>query len=441
MIRGRALFCLSEMVDKLKKIHPAFRGALKGISGIARRSGSKIYLVGGVVRDLLLGKISYDLDIVVEGDAIALASRLAGYFRHKFRKHHSFGTATVYFGRHKIDFVTARREKYCHPGALPKVRPAGLKEDLWRRDFTINAMAVSLNDGDYGKVIDFYGGLADLRRGTIKIMHENSFWDDPTRILRAIRFERRFSFTMEKGTFNRLKAALGAGALSFVNIHRIRDELILSLKEDDPVRHIRRVSRLTRFSFFGPGMAFDGSDFKLLSRIKNSIDLYGREFKSGGEISEWLIYLMAVFIKFPREKFSRFLASFGLKKKDALKVCAVRNNLNEFGKMAGCGRMSLIFRGMREFSMESLVFFYAYYTDKRLRRNIRRFMGGLKGAKLSVQGRDLKKIGIRPDKIYGKILSRLLDVKIDRGLETKRDEIAEAKKIFARLASRGRGAF
>jgi len=189
------------MIDRLKKLSPQFKKVLKVSSALANSLGFKVYLVGGVVRDLILEKEVFDLDVVVEGDAIVFARELSKRLKSSFKKHHAFGTAVVEFDGHKIDFATARTEHYIHWGALPKVKPAALKQDLFRRDFTINAMAVSLNKKDYGKLIDLYNGLHDLRKGLVRALHKESFLEDPTRIIRAIRFEQRFSFKIEKDTF------------------------------------------------------------------------------------------------------------------------------------------------------------------------------------------------------------------------------------------------
>ena len=159
------------MIKKLKKIPPKFKKLLSTVSEVSCDFGYNIYLVGGVVRDLLLERKVFDLDIVVEGNAIKLAESLSENLKSNFMRHHSFGTATVSWKGHKIDFATARTEKYSHWGALPKVNPASLSKDLLRRDFTINSLAVSLNKDDYGRLIDPYGGVAVLKKGMLRALH------------------------------------------------------------------------------------------------------------------------------------------------------------------------------------------------------------------------------------------------------------------------------
>ena len=163
------------MVNRLKSLSSEFVTVLKESSSLADSLGFKVYLVGGVVRDLILERKVFDLDIVVEGNAIVFADKLSELLGEKLHRHHSFGTATVDFREHKIDFATARTETYSHQGVLPKVSPASIVEDLFRRDFTINAMAISLNKEDYGKLIDLYDGLGDIKKKLIRVLHNKSF--------------------------------------------------------------------------------------------------------------------------------------------------------------------------------------------------------------------------------------------------------------------------
>ncbi|MBF0618989.1 MAG: CCA tRNA nucleotidyltransferase [Candidatus Omnitrophica bacterium] len=208
---------------------------LKRARACADEKGVKALLVGGVVRDLLLGVPSLDLDIVIEGDAIAFARMLAGG-RAKVLTHERFGTAVVTFpDGFAIDCVTARREVYAKPGALPDVTPGTIQDDLFRRDFTVNALAVSLNAKDLGTLVDEHGGVADLKKKNIRVLHAKSFQDDPTRIVRAARYAARFGFRLEPKTEKELCAAAAADAFSTVTPVRYFNEFRRILEEKDPV--------------------------------------------------------------------------------------------------------------------------------------------------------------------------------------------------------------
>ena len=200
---------------------------LKGLEPIAAAAGeTPVYLVGGAVRDLLLGRERTDVDAAVEGDAIELARRVAGDAG-EVREHERFGTATVRLGDLVVDVARARAEEYEHPGALPRVRPAGIGEDLRRRDFTINAMAVPLADPE--GLEDPFGGREDLEAGRLKILHPGSFRDDPTRALRAARYAARFGFALETET----EAALRDADLATVSADRVEAELRRLLEEEE----------------------------------------------------------------------------------------------------------------------------------------------------------------------------------------------------------------
>jgi tRNA nucleotidyltransferase (CCA-adding enzyme) len=190
-----------------------------------------LYVVGGAVRDLLLGERPGDLDLVVEGSAAAVAERLGG----RVRRHDRFGTVTVTLDGAAYDIAESRRERYAHPGALPDVEPAGLDEDLLRRDFTVNALAVALTGARPGELSAAPRALEDLQARRLRILHAGSFRDDPTRLLRLVRYEARLGFAIEAATGDGLRAAIRDGALQTVSRPRIGNELRLLAHEPDPV--------------------------------------------------------------------------------------------------------------------------------------------------------------------------------------------------------------
>lgn len=198
------------------------------------------YLVGGAVRDLLLGSKSVDLDVALEGDAVAAAAELAERLGGRAVRHERFGTATVRAEELAVDLATTRRERYPAPGVLPDVEPAPLAEDLARRDFTINAMAAGLSGDDLGVVHDLHGGRDDLERGTIRVLHPGSFVDDPTRLLRALRYEARFGFRMDSDT----EALARQGSFECVSGSRVRDELLDLLREPNAPSALERMREL-----------------------------------------------------------------------------------------------------------------------------------------------------------------------------------------------------
>jgi tRNA nucleotidyltransferase (CCA-adding enzyme) len=216
---------VEDLGDRIAALPGADR-LLPALDGLA-----PAWLVGGAVRDLLMGAPSVDLDVAVEGDAREAARAIAERLGGEAKEHERFGTATVKAGDLTVDLATTRRETYAQPGALPDVEAAPLDEDLARRDFTINAMAASLGADTLGDLRDPHGGRADIEAGVIRVLHPKSFADDPTRLLRAIRYETRLGFGMDPATERLARDAIETGAPSTVSGARVRDELLDLLHE------------------------------------------------------------------------------------------------------------------------------------------------------------------------------------------------------------------
>lgn len=230
---------------------------LRQVARKATERQLRVYVVGGFVRDLFLERPSDDLDLVVEGDAIELARELQKELGGKLVAHEKYLTACLKFGpRDKLDIATARREVYVRPAALPEVAESKLKSDLFRRDFTINALALRLNEQLECLVIDFFGGRQDLESKKIRVLHNHSFLDDPTRILRAVRFEQRLGFLIEPHTKQLISSALEAQVFQLAHAERMAEEFRLSLSERDPVKVLDRLENLKVLQSIHPDLHF-----------------------------------------------------------------------------------------------------------------------------------------------------------------------------------------
>ena len=240
---------------------PSLRDRIDALPGMERlrpvlQGLEPAYLVGGAVRDLLLGARFVDLDVAVEGDAVAVAHEVAKRLGGEARAHDRFGTATVRAGDLSVDLASTRSETYEHPGALPAVVPAALEADLGRRDFTINAMAVALGGSTAGELVDPHGGERDLEGKIVRILHERSFVDDPTRLLRAVRYEARLGFALDPET-ERLARA-GTHGLAGVSGARVRDELLDLLGEDEASAAVDRMGALGIAAGLDPSLRAHG---------------------------------------------------------------------------------------------------------------------------------------------------------------------------------------
>jgi tRNA nucleotidyltransferase (CCA-adding enzyme) len=258
-----------------KALPPSRLSLLQMIAGFSGREHQAIYIVGGFVRDLILERPSFDFDIVVEGDAVAFSHSLAEKYGGRVVSHRRFGTAkwqikTEWQSLHKIlgfdqntpidlpdslDFISARTEFYDHPSALPTVERSSIKLDLHRRDFTINTLALRLDGRHYAELYDFWGGLEDLEKKQVRVLHSLSFVDDPTRLLRAVRFEQRFQFQIEKRTLQLMTEA--RNLLKQLSGERIHHELDLILNEADPAAILQRLQDLSLLEYIHPGLKWD----------------------------------------------------------------------------------------------------------------------------------------------------------------------------------------
>jgi len=235
-----------KITERMKQdLSPALQRILHQAGGLAAEMGFHAYAVGGMVRDLLLGSRHLDLDIVIEGDGIRFAGSLADCLHAKVKSHEHFGTASITLPDHlRLDIATSRTEFYGRPAMLPRVTPGSIRDDMHRRDFTINAMAVSLMPGEFGHLLDYFHGVRDLRERHIRVLHEQSFMDDPTRIFRAVRFETRLGFRIVRSTEQLLVEALSGFILLELEDYRIATELRLILEEPDPATPLKRLAEL-----------------------------------------------------------------------------------------------------------------------------------------------------------------------------------------------------
>lgn len=293
------------MLLKLKSALPdATYRILTEIASLADREGYKVFLVGGLVRDMLLETSSSDLDIVVEGDGIAFARLVAEEYHGRLAAYERFGTANVLIdGYLKLDIATARTEFYEYPAAMPQVESSTLRQDLYRRDFTINAMAISLNYCTIGTLVDFYNGREDLEKRQLRVLHNLSFIEDPTRIMRALRFIVRYGFTLEEETDSFARKAVQDGVFERLPFRRIWQEVVISLKEDDPYSILYEYWVYGIWTYIFPGHLFDFSLKELSSFLEDKLSFL-RFLERKPDVS--LIYFLLLVFDFTKEDLDQF---------------------------------------------------------------------------------------------------------------------------------------
>lgn len=424
------------LCKKMKSLLPReIVSLMNRICRFANSRGAGAFVVGGLVRDLILGAKNLDLDIVIEGDAIKIGRFLARELKAAIVVHRKFGTCSVITkDRLKIDLATARKEVYEEPGALPTVEFSSLKDDLIRRDFTINAMAVSLNQESFGRLIDFFGGERDLSKGRIRVMHDGSFIDDPTRIFRAVRFEQRFGFVIDRHTEDLIKNAIDKEMFDRVAPQRIRDEIVLILKEEEPLKALRRMAELDELRFLHPGIRLDSDLIALYGSIAKTLAWYDASGFRRRSIDRWLVYLMALFGRLSYNEVSKVCDRFVFRRGERLRILSYKRRANAamdaLAAKAGCPP-SRVYRIFEPLSFEVSLLIMAGTGSKLVRARIRDFFERYNGARISIKGEDLKAMGLEPCPEFKTILKKILYAKIDGALKTKKDELEYAKKLIA----------
>ncbi len=431
---------------KMKEILPKqILNILHTIGSSANEDRYRVFVVGGFVRDILLGVKNFDIDIVIEGDAISFGRKLAKILKGSLVIYRKFGTSTVIMDwpkgirkpnrarpRFKIDFATARKESYEKAAALPTVEFSPLKDDLERRDFTINAMAASLNKGSFGQLIDFFGGEKDLEHGVIKVLHDASFIDDPTRIFRAVRFEQRFGFRIDKYTQNLIKNAIQEGMFSKTQHHRIRDELILMLREEEPIKAISRMRELHELRFIHKKIAVRKSTKYLFGKIRNAFEWYDKSSFKRRHIDLWLIYLMALLENLDFSETKAICEKFGFRRSTRIRLLSSTKNGKSALKSLPVKsiRPSKIYNILEPLSFEEILFIRAGTKNKLVLSRIREFFAGYNRVRIKIGGEDLKKLKIKPGPLYTKLLLAVLHKKIDGEVKTKHEELEFVKRLL-----------
>lgn len=420
------------MEKYLRKLPVEIKDLINLISQAAGLRKWPVYLVGGFVRDLLLGKDNYDLDIVLEGDAEVFAADLAAKLGGRYVRHHQFGTATVYKGRLKIDIATARREIYAKPASLPQVEFGSLPEDLKRRDFTVNAMAVSINQGSFGKLMDFYQGRQDLKAKKIRVLHDLSFIDDPTRILRSIRFEQRLGFKLEPHTLKLLQSACLGQMLEATQPQRLREELILMFKEKQPLAQLKRLSRLVGLGFLEKKLKLTAQNKNLLKSSSAQVNWFHKNFPKRRKLDEWLVYLLALVDCLDTGSRNEFCKKFVFRRGEEKRILSAKEDIPGLARELSKPKVApaKIFKMLEPLSYEVIILAKAKYRNRYLQKHIADFLEIYNGMRIYASGSDLRNLGLSPGPDYQKIFAQALEAKLNGLVKTREQEMQLIKKLI-----------
>lgn len=430
-------FDVVQMMDK--RFHSRVRKIIRAVSSVATARGERAYLVGGIVRDLILNYPNQDVDLVVIGDGIAFAKDLAEKLGGYSHPHTRFKTSVVVLpDGSRVDVVSSRSESYPYPGALPEVQEGNLRSDLYRRDFTINSLAIDLSQEKFGELVDYFGGMRDIRNKKIRILHGLSFIDDPTRILRGLRFASRLKFDISSDTKNKLQKALEKNMFRRLSGKRLRTEITALL--DGP----RILSTLELLESYGilenlnRKIKLDRFSRELLINIDITLSWFIITFPEE-KINRTVLYLMVLLEKLRNDERSRFCSRLSISGQEKETLLNYKNHSKAavyLFRRKSKPRISQIYNLFSVFSLETLLFIHAFAIDPALKKAISGFLLKYRYISTNLGGDQLKKMGLPEGPEFKSVLTKLKEAYLDGKIISKEEEIALATELIAHIKNK-----
>ena len=380
---------------------------LREAGELADQHRVRVYAVGGFVRDLLLGVTNLDVDLVVEGNGIAFARTLARTRHARVTVHERFGTAVVTLeDGFKVDVATARTESYDAPAALPTVRPGSIREDLSRRDLTINTLAISLNAPRFGDIADDYGGRRDLRTKSIRVLHSLSFIEDPTRVFRSVRFEQRLGFRLDGETETLMREAASLDLVQRLSPARLSRELILLLSERQPRTCLTRLADFDLLRCIHPKLKWSPGLAKLMNDVEETLTWHDR-LAMDRPVRQWIVYVLALMDSLPAPAAQEALSRFTFPRRQTGRMLWVMQEgprlLRTLNQRT---RPSEVFRLLGGLPDETLLFLMAKVPSQSGKRKIADVLTADGRTTPPLNGNDLKAMRLKPgpfsQRVYGR---------------------------------------
>lgn len=430
-----------EVESKMKKaLAPRIFRLLKDLGSVGDDLGYPVFAVGGFVRDLLLGIENLDIDITVEGDGIRFANEFAARSGCRIKSHEKFGTAVILMPDDlKIDIASTRMEYYDSPGVLPTVERSSLKMDLYRRDFTINTLAISLMPGEFGRLVDFFGAQRDLKEKSIRVLHNLSFVEDPTRVFRAIRFEHRLGFHIAAHTENLIRNAVRMDFLDRLGGKRLLAELVHIFREKEPLHAIERMAALGLLRYINPALKFTPEIHALLEESRQIITWFELLYLQK-PLETWAVYFLALCSSLGHEEFSdtciRLAVNVHYRQKleeSRQKGQLVLEEMTKRERRGGQLLQSELYRWLKDLPVEIILHMMAGAGRPEIRRHISTYFTQLSGMKSFINGNDLKKMGIPMGPVYRVLLDKVLDARLDGLVSSRDDELAMVNNLLEKM--------
>ena len=409
-----------------QRLNKRIKQLLCDIGKTGEELGFNMFVVGGFVRDFLLDRPIDDIDIVVEGDGIEFAKLYAKKQGCRINTYKKFGTAVIIFpDLFKVDVASARLEYYKTPAALPIVEKSSIKLDLARRDFTINTLAISLNPENFGTMVDYFGANRDLKDKTIRIIHNLSFVEDPTRIFRAIKFSNRFGFKIGKVTSNLIKNAIKIDCFKNLSGLRVLSELKQIFEEENPIPAIKTMEKYGLNKVINKDFNFIPNTYQLLESVNKILSWHDLLYVNE-QYPRWAVYFMALLNRCSYTVCEQICTRLNMPLKERSILLEGRlkaeKQLIVIENSPGYSIQELYW-ALINFKPEYILYAMALTKNENTKKAISNFYTHQRDIKPSIQGRDLLKIGLKPGKIFSSVLNKVLDTKLDGKLKTKKQEI------------------
>lgn len=429
--QGAAKRIKSLMVERLPK---DIMSLLNTVAEVADRMGVPAYVVGGFVRDLLLRIGNFDMDIVIEGDGIKFSRALGKELNAKVVSHQKFGTSVVCLpDGFKVDVATARTEYYKHPAALPTVEMSSIKSDLFRRDFTFNSLALRLNGKDAFTLLDFFNGQRDLKDKVVRVLHNLSFIEDPSRAFRAVRFEQRLGFRIGRQTEAFIKHAVQKKFIEKLSGARLYNELVLILKEHHPLNCLRRMKELDLLQYIHPRVLRHKVDFDRIERVQEVFSL-SRIVHLVQECENGYVFLLAMLFSLDGREVSRAATRLSLSPKMRRRIRAdldhCKSRLKSFKRKSNF-QPSDIYNLLDDLSPEAVLLLMAVSGSEKINKNILLYLTEYhESAQLALTGDDLIHMGIQPGPVFKTVFQTLRDARINGLIHSREEEVQWVQNRF-----------
>lgn len=416
---------------------------LREIGEIAENVHMRAYAVGGFARDLLLQTKNLDIDIVVEGDGILFAKELAARKQAAIRTHEKFATATVMLADDmRIDVATARLEYYAFPAAMPIVENSSLKQDLFRRDFTVNALAIHLNPERFGTLVDFFNSQNDLKERRIRVLHNLSFVEDPTRIFRAVRFEQRLDFTISRHTEKLMRNAVRMHMYEKFSGPRFFSEVKLILSEDHPLASLRRLDSLNLFPVLWPdlrpNLKVDRRFVHILTQAENAISWFKLLFlrdadRQATRCKSWMVCLLAVFSRSREQELRNFCHRFELPPRHRRQLLRQKRKADHIAPhmlRRPVMQPAEIYWLLDPLENEGLLYLMSIARKKHVRQKVSHYVTHLRGVRPLLNGQDLLELGYTPGALFRIMINHILGAQLNGEISDKEEAVALLRQKY-----------